>query len=114
MSNVQSGKRGGKPLVEDCLTLDLAWLMRLGPISGKAGGGEIHWYADGVPARSVRFQLNLRAIENAHLTVASETINQTIALVALPQHFGGLRWWFLCPVTGARARTLHLPPDGLR
>ena len=27
-------------------------------------------------------------------------------------HFGGLRWWFVCPRSGRRAAKLHLPPGG--
>lgn len=115
MSDLHSGRHGGKPLVEDCLTIDLAWLMRLGPIrDGQAGSGEIHWRDVGELVRSVRFRLDLRNFDNAHLTVNSEAMNQSIALVAASQNFGGHRWWFRCPVTGERARTLHLPPDGAR
>lgn len=115
MGNIHSSRPDGKRLVEDCLTLDLAWLMRLGPISaGQAGGGEIHWRDGGARIRSARFRLDLRTFDSAHLTLRGETINQTIALVAVPQHFGGHRWWFRCPVTRERARTLHLPPGGTR
>lgn len=115
MGNIHSGRRDGKRLVEDCLTLDLAWLMRLGPIrDGQAGNGEIHWRDGGAPFRSARFRIDLRNIDRAFLTIDSNAISQTIELVASPQHFGGQRWWFRCPVTGERARTLHLPPDGSR
>lgn len=113
MGSIHSGRRDGKRLVEDCLTLDLAWLMRLGPIGERqAGVGKINWHVDGQPARSAQYWLDLRNVDSARLTLYSETINQMIALVAVPQHFGGCRWWFRCPMTGARARTLHLPPGG--
>ncbi|MGY4397163.1 hypothetical protein ACVWZA_002354 [Sphingomonas sp. UYAg733] len=115
MDSTHFGRRDGKRLVEDCLTLDLAWIMRLGPMGdGQAGSGEIHWHTDGMHARSAHFRLDLRSVDSAHLTVSSKTVIQRIALVAVPQHFGGRRWWFRCPVTGDRARTLHLPPGGLR
>lgn len=111
----------GKRLVEDCLTLDLAWLMRLAPIrDGQAGNGEIKWSCDGEPAVSARFRLNLRDAENARLIVHCRLAGvgwstpQAISLTALPQHFGGHRWWLRCPMTGERARTLHLPPGGNR
>jgi len=113
MGNIHSGRHDGKRLVEDCLTLDLAWLMRLGPIrAGQTGNGEIHWQDGGAPIRSARFRIDLRNIDRASLTLSDEIAGQTIALVAVPQHFGGHRWWFRCPVTGERARTLHLPPGG--
>lgn len=111
----------GERLVEDCLTLDLAWLMRLAPIrDGQAGNGKIEWSRNGEPAASARFRLNLRDAENARLIVhcrlagVGRSTPQAISLTALPQHLGGRRWWLHCPVTGERVRNLHLPPGGDR
>lgn len=114
----------GKRLVEDCLTLDLAWLMRLAPIrAGQAGNGEIKWAVDGHAIGSLCFRLDLRATETARLTLRyalatpegkRTPVRQVIALSALPQHLGGHRWWLRCPITGERARVLYMPPDGDR
>jgi len=113
----------GKPLVEDCLTLDLAWLMRLGPVTGQAGDGNLHWSVEGQRIASSRFRLDLRQAGDARLILFSRALQsngesnprwQTIALTATQQHFGGKRWWMRCPVTGKRVRTLHLPPGGDR
>ena len=123
MGSIHSGRRGGKPLVEDCLTLDLAWLMRLGPIrDGYSASGELKWSIDGQLIASAHFRLELKNIENSRLII--DTVirpeggralrRQTITLTALPQHLGGLRWWMLCPLTGKRVRTLHLPIGGDR
>lgn len=124
MRSIHSGQRGGKPLVEDCLTLDLAWLMRLGPIrEGQAASGEIKWSRDGEPVASAHFRLDLRSAETARLILhynvtkpkgGEMVVRQAIALTALPQHFGGRRWWLRCPVTSERLRTLFLPPGGER
>lgn len=120
MGSIHSGRRGRKPLVEDCLTLDLAWLMRLAPIGdGQAGSGKLAWSIDGEIIASAHFRLDFREIETAQLTVMRglsgiEPIRQEIALTATSQHFGGRRWWMLCPVTGERVRTLHLPVGGDR
>jgi hypothetical protein len=27
-------------------------------------------------------------------------------------NYGGIRWWFICPLSGRRARVLYLPPVG--
>ena len=122
------GKRfehsGGKALVEDCLTLDLAWLMRLGPIrDGQAGNGEVNWSVNGAPVGALRFRLDLQTVETARLTLyysiaradgKRASVTQVIALTALPQHFGGHRWWMRCPATGERVRTLHMPLGGDR
>jgi hypothetical protein len=37
-----------------------------------------------------------------------------VALYSTPQPFGGVRWWFLCPLTGRRATKLVLPRGGHR
>ncbi|MDZ4775155.1 MAG: hypothetical protein SGJ23_00035 [Alphaproteobacteria bacterium] len=37
-------------------------------------------------------------------------VRQTVRLVASTPRFGGVRWWFVCPVTGRRVRALYLPP----
>lgn len=108
-------------LVENCCKLDLAWLMRLGPIrTGRSGRGTIAWTINGCPAGSARFRLDLRDAARARLVIrfradgSRDATTQFIALTALPQHFGGVRWWMLCPATGRRARTLLLPPGGER
>lgn len=123
MGSILSGRRNGKPLVENCLTLDLAMIMRLGPIGmGQAGNGELNWSIDGQPLASIRFRLDLRDMGAARLILnlcpkgngESGPTRQTIALTATQQHLGGKRWWLRCPVTGKRVRTLHLPPGGDR
>lgn len=114
----------GKRLVEGCLKIDLAWIMRLASIrAGQAGSGKINWTVDSNAVGSLRFRLDLREVESARLvlcyTLATrdgdrKPIRQVIALTALPQHLGGLRWWMRCPNSGGRARVLYLPPDGDR
>lgn len=111
----------GKRLVEDCLILDLAWLMRLGSIrTGLSGSGEMAWSIDNQKLGAVHFRLDLRTAEQARLTLSYALTNadgtlqakkQIIALQPTKQHFGGLRWWMLCPVTGKRVRTMLLPPQ---
>jgi hypothetical protein len=124
IASINSGRRDGKPLVEDCLTLDLAWLMRLGPIGdGQAGTGEVRWSVDGVAVGTLHFRLDLRTTGSARLLLRyiiadrngqPSLVRQVIALTSAPQHLGGRRWWLRCPVTGERARILYLPPGGDR
>jgi hypothetical protein len=35
--------------------------------------------------------------------------DQTIELVAMPRHFGGCQWYWICPLTGDRCRVLYWP-----
>ena len=32
----------------------------------------------------------------------------SVSLYARPQPFGGLRWWFICPRSGAKVSKLHM------
>lgn len=114
----------GRPLVEDCLALDLAWLMRLATIrEGQAGTGDVRWSVNGDVIGALRFQLDLRQQNRPQLILqfnvrnaenSAAPMHQAIALSALPQNFGGVRWWMICPSTGARVRKIYFPPQGVR
>lgn len=124
MGSIQSVRSIGKQLVENCLKLDLAWLMRMAPIrDGCAASGELKWSLDGQPIASATFKLEFHGIENTHLFLCHcqigpdgrrEKAKQIISLTPMTQHFGGWRWWMVCPVTGDRVRTLLLPIGGDR
>jgi hypothetical protein len=49
-----------------------------------------------------------------HYAIADHAIDDKFQLVASRPHFGGPRWWFLCPNTNRRLRKLYLPPGGHR
>jgi hypothetical protein len=40
--------------------------------------------------------------------------HQTVTFLATRPHLGGIRLWFVCPVTSKRTRILYLPPGGKR
>lgn len=119
MGSIHSGAHSSKCLVEDCLSLDLAWLMRLGPIrDGQAGSGEVVWSYGTERVARIRFRLDFRRSDKARLILnyalaqsdgSYKPTTQIFALTSTEQHFGGRRWWMRCPVTGQRVRTLHLP-----
>jgi len=114
----------GATLIEDCFALDLARLMRLGPIrEGMAAHGELTWSRDGQRIGAIRFRLDLRDTESATLMFRYQLrathqqrpeISQMIRLTHTRPNFGGLRWWMRCPVTGERVRVLYLEPGGER
>lgn len=122
MGSINSGRRDGKPLVENSLEIDLAWLMRLGPIKlGMSGGGDKTWSIEGQCVGAIRFQLDLRQVDTACLILnfdlapqngQSRTVCQKVSLTSTVPHFGGRRWWLHCPITGARVRKLYLAPNG--
>jgi hypothetical protein len=120
---IWAGRSGG--LVEDSLTLDLAQVMRLGPVrDGQRGLGSLSWRLDGEAIGSAWFRIDLRSIDAARLVIVfalagvdgrrPRIVRQSIRLGFTVPQFGGRRWWMLCPVTGSRVRCLHLSPHGDR
>jgi hypothetical protein len=113
MSRMNSKNNHNRTLVEDCLKLDLAWIMRLGPVrDGQSGTGQVNWTKDGEPTGSAQFRLILTNEDVAQLILQFGDTKQVIRLTSVKQHFGGRRWWLLCPVTGAKARNLYRPEGG--
>jgi hypothetical protein len=108
--------RNRKPLEQALyLSIDCLHLVRM-----PAG-----WDRRGKATRSVRVQHRRRnqtvaetdlhaEIETSagvallkHRGVDGMVIEQSVRLEPVSQHFGGQRWFFICPITGARARKLH-------
>jgi hypothetical protein len=107
-------------VVEDGLTLNIDQLIRArGLIPGSRISGRIDWTFRGQPAGAVQYDSQL-ALPNAYLrlyfTVSdpirgeSHSMEQEIRLATTRPRFGGARWWFICPHSGARVGRLHLPP----
>jgi hypothetical protein len=99
MGGIGSGRWGSRPIVEHCKTVSASRLWRGGGCNGvecwpsliddETGSAEIYF-----TLRDGRRQ------------------QQSVALTSTPCHLGGRRWWFVCPLSGRRVGTLHLPPDG--
>jgi hypothetical protein len=70
----------------------------------------------------VEFESHARDPENSWLCLrysmadyrSSEElkIDDKVYLAPTRPHFGGLRWWFMCPQLNRRVRKLYLPLDG--
>jgi hypothetical protein len=110
------GFGGGRPAIhvacEDCLKLDLA-----SPATRKAltphawTTGTWHWSSRGREVGSIGYAWRgseARLILN--YACNGSPVSQTITLTSSTPQFGGKRWWFVCPFTGARVRALFLPP----
>lgn len=68
------------------------------------------WWCNGERYASLNYYLDL---ENKSLQLSynwrEKPIQQTIGLTTTPMHFGGKRWWFICPHTGLRCGFLFSP-----
>src|SRR5688500_13962672 len=56
---------------------------------------------------SAEIQETAGVVSLKHHGVDGWPIAQTLDLEPVPQPFGGQRWFFVCPVTGMRARKLY-------
>jgi hypothetical protein len=111
-------KRAAGHLVEHALTLNIDELIRAGGLRPRPTSGQLSWAGPLGQSSSVNFEACL-AISDGYLLLNFEgqggpelnhQVRQTITLVTTKPHFGGTRWWFICPVTGERVGRLHLPP----
>lgn len=108
-----------KRTVESCHAIDTAKLRRSGLLAaGTDRVGTLSWGRGG--ARSeVGYALTVGPAEGTlrlMYTVGADArkYDYPVRLVTTGCHFGGVRWWFRCPLAGGRAgchrrvRTLHL------
>ena len=113
-------RRGGKKwTVEACRTLDTRDLIRLELMAPGLRSGSLHW-GEGEKRSTVGYSL---AVEEAsailrptyRIVRSGEQMDYSIRMETTPCHFGGLRWWFICPLVvsgvacGGRVRKLYLP-----
>jgi hypothetical protein len=119
-----------KTTTEDCLSIDSVRWTREGILkAGIRHSGTWTWTYRSGSAFSVHYDadLTLEAVPWLRLWYAftrtgSSQVHQAdycLRLTATRPRFGGLRWWFVCPLVvnghgcGRRVGKLFLPPPGL-
>ena len=103
--------------VEASVCLSVEQLRRAGAlIPGSRTSGQLHWTFATGQLGSANFEAFL-AIKDGYFQLdfqlpgwGAGNSKQEISLTTTHAHFGGARWWFVCPVTGKRVGRLHLPP----
>jgi hypothetical protein len=105
------------------LGIDLAWMIRTGHAKpGSLICGSLNWTDGDEPSGSIRYEADMRDCGNALLILkywrgsneAAEQIRQEIRLAFTQPHYGGRRWWMVCPYGGGRCGKLYLPSGGDR
>jgi hypothetical protein len=124
MGGYSSGRRGGRPTVEGALALrlDIDAMMRWGyirPGAHLAGEFTLGFYNDEL---AIKFEsrvgdpwdswLRLRYSMAEYCSGEELKIDDKVYLAPTRPHFGGLRWWFVCPQLNRRVRKLYLPVGG--
>ena len=117
---------GKKAVVEDSRSLDPNRWTREGILkAGIRHTGSREWYQDGyrraAPTASIGYEVNTLGDEPwlrlfYTLTRTGEQLDCRVQLVTTCPRFGGLRWWFVCPLIAdgcpcnRRVGKLYLPP----
>lgn len=116
-----------KDTVEDCRSVSVAFLRKHGYLGG-CRSGVISWsnrYGEQIASIGVtvctvdgesyaRFQYT----NTRRATGETTTCDYKVRLVTTPCHLGGVRWWFICPLTtngrycGRRVGKLYCPRGG--
>jgi hypothetical protein len=122
MGGYGSGRSGGGPTVESALRLDIDSMLRwraIRPGFHITGEMTLNLYDDKI---DVKFESNVGKAGDGWLRLRYEMtdywsceeleIEDKIYLATTRPHFGGLRWWFVCPRLNRRARKLYLPLGG--
>ena len=118
MGGFGSGRKGGYGTTDGALTLDLVQCVRLGQFRpGAHVQGTIAWVMsnDGRRIGSVSYSANMRDPKDAWVRLMYSTthkgkavdLDYRIELTTTVPHFGGVQWWFICPMSGHRVRCLH-------
>jgi hypothetical protein len=130
MGGYGSGRWRGyskKDVVEDCRVLDVNRWSREGVLrAGVHHFGGWNWYntTTGEETSSMGYEVNTTDIACPWvrlfytITRTQEHMDYTIRLQTMRPTFGGLHWWFTCPLLrlgkscNRRVSKLYLPPGG--
>ena len=102
-----------KATVDESKTVDIDWLRRQKSISGT-----LTWSRRGLQTGSISYVLtndNLRLIYTVtdRQTDEKTDVDERISLQTTNPHFGGKRYWMMCPRCQRRVKTLHMPPGAI-
>jgi hypothetical protein len=97
--------------LEDGLKLDLNKLHVQAVSQGETTQQVICWnpgYSGG--GRTIGLLIcRLASATRGSMRLLVHSLDQSIDLAAAPRHFGGVQWYFICPMTGRRASVLWMP-----
>lgn len=116
-----SGRHGGRPTVDASLTLGIDKLLRDGClVAGGWMSGVLRWtiVGTGREIAAIGYCADLTDPAAAWMRlnfVRGDGVERCahdckVRLTTTRPHYGGRRWWFVCPLSERRCGKLHLPP----
>jgi hypothetical protein len=108
-------QRGRKTTIDEGLTLDIKDLAANGALNPGWRKGELLWRSGEMAIATVEWSSSVYSDGTGTLWLQypadGERMYYTITLVSTVPHYGGRRWWFICPIKKIRVAKLYLPPD---
>ena len=123
MGGSGSGRSGGRPVAEHCLRIDLPWMLKTERmVPGQHIRYSLNWTCGGEPSGTIGYEAIMTepGCERLILTYTrgsgadKESVRQEVRLVWTRPHYGGKRWWMICPYADGRCTKLFLPGNGDR
>lgn len=113
---------GKKTTLDECRNIDINRMQKMGAIKPDTIKSGVWQWVDvqtGEVVSSISYTCKTLYTDHDYInlrytfTDSNEGINYDIKLVKTYPHYGGVRYWFICPVTGKRVAKLYLTPyDG--
>jgi hypothetical protein len=113
MGGMGSGWQGfKKDVVDDCMVLSIkALVCERVLVPGAYRRGSLTWQCDG---SEFEYESELRQDGTGSLFLRCVGPGQQfchwVSLCSTVPHYGGRRWWFICPIKKIRVAKLYLPP----
>ena len=95
--------------LDECKQITITGLKRLDYLRPNTiVRGSYSWTRGGTPSGSIYVTTNLpdRYVELEYW-YGDKPINYRVRLESIAKHFGGCEWYFICPATSKRCRTLY-------
>src|SRR5262249_15152516 len=110
MGGSGSGWRGPKKdTVEESLVISIKTLAQIGALNPGRRTGTLR--CSGQPSIECRMSMDHdRGTIWLRYTAYGQSMDYAVSLDTTVPHYGGRRWWFICPSTKARVSKLYLPP----
>jgi len=95
-----------KTTVEECKSIDTTFLKKHDYFCGFRWGG-MNWTRNGEETGSISFrvsveewagEINFQYTQTQRHSGEKENLDYPVRLTATPCHYGGKRWWFICPL----------------
>jgi hypothetical protein len=107
-------QRERKTTVEEGLILDIKDLVAMGALVPAWQEGSLSWRFGNETIATVGFGSTTYSDGTGALWLSHERMHYTVTLVSTVPHYGGRRWWFICPIEKIRVAKLFLPPGATR